>query len=426
MYLNINILLAYIAVFTMSLCEKYTPFTINGILANEMAKKRLLDLSSEVLKDNRTRPIMICGPSGTGKTTAAHAFAYSNGLELIELNASDYRDAESLKTRVLPLGTTRSLFSKKCLILFDEIDEISSKFDSGCESVILRLMRESRHPIIFIANDYWNRKVSFLRDAVEKIEFKRPDSAQIMGLMERVLEMEKKSVDRPVLEEIAKRSNGDIRGALNDLDVMVDANPELLEFLGVRNRKVEIFKVLDRIFLSSDFDIARNALASTDIELDMMLNWIGQNIPGKYLSKYCIYDAYESLSRASMFSEKASRKSYYGYLRYSSVLMSSGVALASNGNVSALATYAFPARIIRMSKTKKGRDSINLIALKLAPLLHANKKTVINEHMALISLIVNSASKLHGEDAVGDFMASNYKLDKEEIATVAGYSRFGS
>ena len=410
----------------MSLCEKYTPFTINGILANDFAKKRLLDLGSEVLKGNRIRSIMLCGPSGIGKTTAAHAFAYSNGLELIELNASDYRDAESLRTRVLPLSATRSLFSKKCLILFDEIDELSSKFDSGCESVIMRLMKGSKHPIIFIANDYWNKKVSFLRDSTEKIEFKRPDSSQIMGLFEKVLAGENKAVDRPILEEIAKRSNGDIRGALNDLDMMIDANPDLIECLGVRNRKVEIFKVLDRIFLSSNFDVARNALSSTDIGLDMMMNWIGQNIPSKYLSKYCIYEAYESLSRASMFQEKASRKSYYGYLRYSSVLMSSGVSLANNGNVSALSQYSFPARISRMSKTKKSRDSINLIALKLSPSLHANRKTVINEHMALISNMVNNAVKAYGEDAVSEFMYSRYMLEKDEVATIAGYSRFGS
>ncbi|MCL4365267.1 MAG: replication factor C large subunit [Candidatus Marsarchaeota archaeon] len=410
----------------MSLCEKYTPFTINGILSNGLARKRMLDLGSEVLKGNRVRPVMICGPSGTGKTTAAHAFAYSNGLELIELNASDYRDAESLRTRVVPLGTTRSLFSKKCLILFDEIDELSSRADSGCESVILKLIRESRHPIIFIANDYWNRKVSFLRDNVEKIEFKRPDSAQIMGLMERILLSEKKTVDKAILQEIADRSNGDIRGALNDLDMMINASPDLMEFLGVRNRKVEIFKVLDRIFLSSDFEIARSALSSTDIALDMMLNWIGQNIPGKYLSKYCIYEAFDNLSRASMFNEMASRTSYYGYMRYSSVLMSSGVSLASNGNVSMLAQYAFPARISRMSKTKKGRDAISAIALKLSSYLHANKKTIINEHLVLFSAMVNIAIKSYGEDAVRDFMYSRYLLEKDEVAAISKYSRFSS
>ena len=32
----------------------------------------------------------------------------------------------------------------------------------------MTLVKESRHPIIFIANDYWNKKISFLRDGPEK------------------------------------------------------------------------------------------------------------------------------------------------------------------------------------------------------------------------------------------------------------------
>jgi hypothetical protein len=44
-----------------------------------------------------------------------------------------------------------------------------------------------------------------------------------------------------------------------------------------------------------------------------------------------------------MFNEKASRKSYYGYLRYASILLSSGVSLANNGNASMLtSTHSLP------------------------------------------------------------------------------------
>ena len=46
---------------------------------------------------------MICGPSGTGKTSAAHAVAYSNGFDIIELNASDYRDSDTLGKKILPI-----------------------------------------------------------------------------------------------------------------------------------------------------------------------------------------------------------------------------------------------------------------------------------------------------------------------------------
>lgn len=409
----------------MSLCEKYTPYTLNNIIGNSLAKDKLVQFGIDAVGGKRTRAIMIYGPCGVGKTCAAHAIAYSNGFDIIELNASDYRDSDTLSKKVLPLATTRGLFSKKSLILFDEIDELS-RLDSGSERVILQLIRESRHPVVLIANDYWNKKVAFLRDAVDKVEFKRPDTVEVLALLEKIADGEKAQVKKEILVELAKRSNGDVRGAINDLELMVGARPELLESIGLRDRKAEIFKVLDKIFYSGNFDVARNAMISTDVDMDMIQNWIGQNIPNKYLSKMCIYDAYDILSRASMFSEKASRRSYYGYLRYASILMSSGVSLASNGNVSRLTPYAFPSRISRLSKTKKSRESINRIALKLSGELHANRKTIINDHLPLFNIMINKAIEAYGGEVVQEYMERTYKLEKDEVATIASYTKFGS
>lgn len=409
----------------MTLCEKYTPYTLNGIIGNEFAKGKLAQFGIDAIEGKRMRAIMIYGPSGTGKTAAAHAIAYSNGFDLVELNASDYRDSESLSKKVLPLATTRGLFSKRSIIIFDEIDELS-RLDSGSERTILQLVKESRHPVIFIATDFWSRKVSFLRDSVDKIEFKRPDTAEVLALLEKIMAAEKGEVQKDILLEIAKRSNGDVRGAINDLELMMKATPDLIEYMGIRDRKSEIFKVLDKIFYSGSFDIARNATISSEVDTDMLLNWIGQNIPNKYLSKKSIYDAYESLSKASMFSEKASRKSYYGYLRYTGILMSSGVALASNGNVSRLTPYVFPSRISRLSKTKASRETINKIALKLSPELHASRKVIINDHLPLLSMVINRAIEAFGAEAVQEYFERTYKLEKAEVATIASYSTFSS
>ncbi|MDE1768596.1 MAG: replication factor C large subunit [Candidatus Micrarchaeota archaeon] len=407
----------------MSLSDKYAPTTLNGIIGNGQARSRLAAFGIEVLEGKKVRPLILCGVCGIGKTSAAHALAYSHGLELVELNASDYRDSESLNQKVLPLAKTRGLFNKKCLIVFDEVDELSSKFDSGAESIIRKFITESRHPIIFIANDYWNRKISFLRDSAEKVDFKRPEPVEVIALLERVAKAEGKEVKKEIISEIVKRSNGDVRAALNDLEMMFGADPELINFLGMRDRKSEIFRVLDRIFLSSNFDIARNSTLSSDIELDMLINWIGQNIPSRYLSTQSISEAYEQLSRASMFNEVASRKSYYGYWRYSNILLSSGVSLANNGSpVNSTTPYAFPATIRHLSKTKKDRSAINEIALKLTAYLHANRRTVIGSHLPIMALIINLALEKYGPETVFSFMEQKYQLEKSEVQIISAYS----
>ncbi len=406
----------------MSICEKYAPNTLNGIIGNNTARNRLMAFGIDVLEGKKVKPLILVGPSGTGKTSAAHALAYSNGLELIELSASDYRDSETLSHRILPLAKTRGLFSKKCLIVFDEIDELSSKFDSGPEKVIMTLIKESKHPIIFIANDYWNKKISFLREVPEKVEFKRVEASEVEALLQRISKAEKKEVPAAVITEIVKRSNGDVRAALNDLEMMFDADPELIDNLGMRDRKSEIFKVLDKIFLSANFDVARNSLLSTDIDIDMLINWVGQNIPNKYTSKVGIYDAYDNLSKASMFNEKASRKSYYGYLRYASILLSSGVSLSNTGNASMLTQYAFPATIRQLSRTKKERVAINDIALKLSPYLHASKRTIISSHVPIMGMIISMSIEKYGADVVYEFMERKYQLEKSEVQVISGYA----
>ena len=409
----------------MTLLEKYTPHTLSGLIGNEQQRQRLAQYGIDIIEGKRVRPLMIYGPTGVGKTAAVHALANSNAFELIELNASDYRDSEAMDKRVMPLLSNRGLFGKSMLILLDEIDELS-RLDLGAEKAVMKLVKGSVHPVLLIANDYWNKKVSFLRESVDKLEFKRVDAGEIFMLLQKIADGEGKGVNKEILANIAKRSNGDVRGAINDLELMLGAEPELIDFLGLRDRKAEIFTVLDKIFFSCNFDIARNALMSTDIDMEMVQNWIAQNIPGKYLSKASVSDAYSNLSKASMFSEKASRTSYYGYLRYSSVLMSSGVSISGNGNYSRLTPYAFPARISRMSKTKKSRDVINRIASKLSPMVHASMKVVRNEHLPLLSAMINKSIEAYGAQRTQEYMEMTYKLEKDDVAAIASYSRFSA
>jgi replication factor C subunit 1 len=43
--------------------------------------------------------VLLSGPPGIGKTTAAHVIAKTNGYELLEFNASDVRSKKILEVR---------------------------------------------------------------------------------------------------------------------------------------------------------------------------------------------------------------------------------------------------------------------------------------------------------------------------------------
>ncbi|MGC9204772.1 MAG: replication factor C large subunit [Candidatus Micrarchaeia archaeon] len=405
----------------MLLCEKYAPNTLNEIKGNRQSVDRLIKFAISAQSNIIEKPILIYGPPGTGKTAAAHALAYSNGFELLELNSSDYRSEEKLNKLLVPASMSQGIFKKKMLILLDEIDELSSKFDVGAEKAINELLQVSKHPIIFIANDYWDRKIAFLRGKVEPVAFKKLSADEVYDVLSQIVKKEKKSASETALRELALRSNGDIRGAINDLEFIIDGSEELIEDLGTRNRTLEVFGLLDRIFLSRNFDSARKALSESDTELGMLVNWVDENVITRYRSKRSIREAYKYIASASFFLEKAERTKYYGYLRYSDFFIA-GVSLANDGNVSLIKNYMFPSLIKYMSSTKKARDVKSAIVSKLVYEVHAHKRDIISSYLPLLTVLINEGTKQYGEEKTANYFESLYGLSSDEIRELRSIS----
>lgn len=395
----------------MLLCEKYTPYTLNGFVGNADAITKLKEFGNTVQQGKRPKPIIVYGPSGTGKTSAVRALAASNGFELLELNASDYRDFETLKKKLLPAASSRGLFNSTVLILFDEIDELSKQFDKGAESAVAQLLREAKQPVVFTANNFWNQRISFLREHVDRVEFKKVSKSTIFEYLKKIAKSEKKAIDDSVLAELAERSDGDVRGAINDLEVVLYGSADIMQNLGIRSHKLEIFRVLDKVFTSNSFFEAKSAVDNADTDLGMLLNWVEENVPSRYSVKSDMDNAYATLADASRFYEMAERVRYYGYLRYAAVLASSGVSLSGEGRARFIAPYAFPSKIKYLSATKAKRNIESNIAEKLR-VLHTNKKEIIASYIPLFKILWKEAGEKRREELSEVFEA--LELEKEE------------
>ena len=69
--------------------EKYRPQNISDMIGNEEARAALVEWFGKWKKG--TKPILLVGPPGIGKTTIANLAAKQFNYDMIGLNASDVR-----------------------------------------------------------------------------------------------------------------------------------------------------------------------------------------------------------------------------------------------------------------------------------------------------------------------------------------------
>ncbi|MEM4097603.1 MAG: replication factor C large subunit, partial [Candidatus Micrarchaeaceae archaeon] len=359
------------------------------ILGNSLAINALIEFAREVKKGKLPMPLLIFGPPGTGKTAAVLALAKEYDWNIIEFNASDYRDSETLKNKLVPASNSRSIFGKVNLIFMDEIDELAAKFDNGASSVITSLIHNSKSPIIFTANDRWNKRIVFLRNITNPIEFKSLDSDTIEKVLYKIIASNKFVISKDVVKAIVDRSRGDARSAINDLLAVANVeSDEILYYLGIRDRKTDIFSTLDKIFFSNTLISPLIAATSVDIDPDLMIKWIDENIPKRYKDKNDLAKAYDYLAKATIFESRAAKLQIYGFWRYMNILMSGGVALSKSAYPSKIEKYSFPNVINQLNKSKDYRDARKNMALLLKNKVNESASRIANEVLPLIKRMV--------------------------------------
>lgn len=403
--------------------DLYGVLSLNDILGNEHSILRMRNFCNDVNSGVPRAPLMIFGPSGTGKSAAVHLLAGESGWNVVELNASDYRDKKTIERKLMSAATSRSILGKRNLILLDEIDETSSGFDRGAGAAIGSLVSKSRNPIIFIVNNMWDQSITFLRGKTDALEFRRLPNDTVQKILTNLCVRFSLDVNRNALEMIANRANGDARSAINDMAVIIGAkDDDVTEVIGMRDRKIDVFNVLDKIFLTSTISVSMRAAANTDLTNEMLIKWIDENVPKMYSKGSEMRNAFGALADASMFSARAARTQYYTYWRYMNVLMSAGVALSKESYPSRRSGYSFPRVIKELSSSKATRGQDKAVAEKLQRVFHSSSKRIIRDEMRMLSMLIARSMKENKDigDEIREVLMRAYLLDDKEADYLIG------
>ncbi len=337
------------------------------------------------------RAAMVYGPPGTGKTLSVEIVAKELDLELIEMNASDFRTEELVERVAGGAASQGSLFGKRGKLIFmDEIDGISGREDRGGLASIIATVKESRYPVVVGANDPWDTRFRGLREICEMIQFRRIRSQSIIVFLRKVAKKAGVAATDGALERIAEFSNGDLRAAINDFQMLATGRKTLneLEVKGLQFRIQDrgAFDVMKELFSSKSVLEAKLALEGTSMDPEMALQWINENIPNQYQSPGERAEAYDWLSRGDLFMGRVRRWQAWDLIGYALELAAGGAALARRGDYR-FTRYSFPKKISVMSRTKEERGAKQEAVDRIAKENHVSRKKAAFEYLPYIGIV---------------------------------------
>ena len=383
--------------------EKYRPKNFAEFKGQEEAIriiKNFLYNFTDKKNKRRKKAILLHGQAGTGKTTLAYVIANETNSEIFELNASDFRNKAKLQEILQPVLQQRSLTKEKKLILIDEADGISGYYDKGGVPELLRLIEMSPYPVLITANDAFSKKLSPIRKKVEMISLGKITQNTIIDVLMDILRKENLFLNYNILQGIAFRTQGDIRGAINDLQsVARTRDPTLLEF-SEREKETDIFNALKKIFKEKPSKEMLRLYDSVKMPLDEILLWIEENIPAEYHGK-ALFNAYQALSKADLFKGRIYKQQYWRFLVYQNIFTSYAIAAAKKEPNNNFTKYKRPERILKIWLNNQRQAKQKSIAQKYAKLVHVGEKRAMRE-FPIIKQIVKSNSEIQKELRLND------------------------
>lgn len=195
--------------------EKYRPKKFSEIVGQEEVVRRL-----ESFVKNKTLPhCLFAGPAGVGKTTAALVIAYelfgeSWHQNFLELNASDERGIDTIRTKVKDFARTVPLGHGFKIIYLDEADALTREAQQALRRMMEKFAAITR---FILACNYISKIILPIQSRTAIFKFKTIDEKSMRKFLERISRNEKLKLDEESYSIIYHISEGDMRRAINIL-----------------------------------------------------------------------------------------------------------------------------------------------------------------------------------------------------------------
>ncbi|MBU0615297.1 MAG: replication factor C small subunit [Nanoarchaeota archaeon] len=249
--------------------EKYRPSTFAEVKGQDEIVKRV-----KAFVEQKNMPhIMFSGPAGVGKSTLAlviakQLFGASWHQNFVELNASDERGIDIIRSKVKDFARTRAMGDVPFKIIFlDECDALTRE----AQQALRRTMENYTQTCRFILScNYSSKIIDPIQSRCALFRFKLLPKDDVAIIISTIAEKEGLRVDDKAVEALYEVSEGDCRRVENILQssaaISKDITEDLIFSLASVAKPKEIAEVLN-LALDQKFLEARDKL------IDVMLNY---------------------------------------------------------------------------------------------------------------------------------------------------------
>jgi replication factor C large subunit len=371
----------------MDWAEKYRPIRLQDIIGNPASIHQMAAWARSWTP--RSKPLLLYGKPGIGKTSSAHALARDMGWDVIELNASDQRTAAVIDRIVGGGSTTASLTgSQRKLVVIDEADNLHGTADRGGARAIIECIKHAQQPVILIANDLYDLAPE-LRLRCEPAQFRAIPARSIAPRLKYICAAEKIECTDAAVRQIAESAEGDVRSAVNMLYGSAIGRQHLDDaqvHASQKDERISIFALISSLAArTTDEDLIRLSWEVEDAP-ESIEQWIENNIH-LFVDPDRMGIAYRHLARADEYLGFTYRRQYYTLWRYANAMMLLGVADAAAGK-GIHAKIMPPSRWQKMSGAKKAKAIRTILLNKVSGMMHIPQITLREEYLRTFSLLV--------------------------------------